>query len=167
MEKNNNMTKNIELSIRMRGEILHHVTKLEKWIESSISSVFAENADMQTWLVVILLDRMTFDGKISAYEQIMKHKFQQDFKKKCQKLFSELRYIKDERNVFAHFMLSPKHSKENEDTGLIGLLNFRNSIETKEYSTEKINQIIQRVERCIIEIEKIDAEGQINDNPIQ
>lgn len=161
------MTKNIELSIKLRGEVLHHVTKLEKWIESSISSVFAENTDMQTWIVVLLLDRMTFDGKISAYEQIFKHKFKQDFKKKCQKLFSELRYIKDERNVFAHFMLSPIHSKENEDNDLIGLLNFRNSIETKEYSSEKVKQIIQRIERCISEIEKLDAELQVNDNPIQ
>jgi len=73
------------------------------------------------------------------------------FKKNYSKLFSELRYVKDERNKFAHYV----HYLRDEPTDSITLLNFRDVIMLVDYDKEKYNLLIKRIDRCFKEVREM------------
>lgn len=138
------------LCIKYRGTVLDECSSLEKFIETFICIFFTLGGHRAVTMLEVLLDRFHFDGKIAVFESLIKKSAGGDFKKKYGKLFGELRYIKDERNKFAHYV---QHiDKESE---YVILINFRDSQTHVTYTPESFKLLIKRIERCSLEIKKI------------
>ncbi len=148
---NNSKTKIRNLGYKYRGEILSTCCVLEKDIEDFIMSYFVEDYDKWYIMRETLLDRFHFDGKISVLEVLIKKSVQENFKKQYGKLFSELRFVKDERNKFAHYV----QFLSNTNNDFVTLVSFRDGIKQEDYSSEKYKSIIDRILRCIKEVREL------------
>lgn len=134
----------IALGIEYRGTVLDACVYLEKWMDTYIVYYFTYDGDIAMEMLELLLDRMSFDAKISTFEAILKKKLSKDlFKKTYSKLFSELRYVKDERNKFAHYV-----QKVNSENNVV-LICFRNSQTPHVYDKSKYELLLSRIEKCV------------------
>jgi hypothetical protein len=70
------------------------------------------------------------------------------------KLFSELRYLKDIRNKFAHYLVVV-YPNANKPPKEFHLLNYRNGVEVKIFSKGDFDLFNKRLEKCIEEIGKL------------
>lgn len=144
-------------SIEYRGLILHEASILEKMIDGFICRYFFDtktSAQLNNAFIVTILDRTSFDSKISIFEALLKIKYgKDDFKKKHYKLFSEIRKAKDHRNIFAHYIIdiySPDEVAKYPNS--ITLVGFRNAVTQEVYTDSIIDQILSSMRKCVNEI---------------
>ena len=83
----------------LRGVILDNFSVLEHHIETYIVVFFFGNPNNEFHFKNVILERMTFENKLTAFESILK-------KLKCadRKLIEEITTLKNIRNTFAHKM---------------------------------------------------------------
>lgn len=134
-------------SYQIRGEILNLCTILEKDIEDFICKYFIDDSDKQIELFIIVLDRMTFDTKISVFEVLMK-KIYDNFDKKYAKLFVELRFVKEHRNIMAHHIVDIFKDHKALKQG-VGFISYRNIANVTNYDKGKLKNVIDRTGKCI------------------
>ncbi len=145
-------TKSTNLSIKWRGTVIAYCSVLEKEIETFIADYFVSDSQKNYVFWTVMLDRFHFDGKISVFEELIKQSCDKPtFKKTYSRLFSELRYVKDERNRFAHYV----HFVGDDQTDSVTLLSFRDVIKPIDYSKETFKSLISRIDRCYKEVKKL------------
>jgi hypothetical protein len=136
-----------------RGHIIDACSWLEKYIETFILDFFVEERGTKWDLMrEVLLDRFHFDGKIATMEVLVKKSAGADFKKQYGKLFGELRYIKEHRNFFAHYV---QIAKVNSDD--ISLLSLRDGAKTLDYTEKDLRTLFERILKCsdaVVELKK-------------
>jgi hypothetical protein len=142
----------IALGIEYRGTVLDACVYLEKWIDTYIVYYFTWDGDIAMEMLELVLDRVSFDSKISIFEAILKKKTKDLFKKTHSKLFSELRFVKDERNKFAHYI-----QKINNETNVV-LICFRNSQTHYEYTGANYELLLSRIEKCAQVVKDMSSE---------
>ncbi len=151
------MTKTEQLvrqSVNYRGLILQNCIHLERAIDTYIVKYLSDDDVKQLDIFVFLLDRMSFDAKISVLQSILQRD-NADYKKKYDKLMGKIRQAKDERNIFAHYSLkTDMQAVKSFPTGLTYMA-FRNKVDHKPYTNEKILELIEIINNCTEEIEKI------------
>ncbi len=140
----------IALGIKYRGTIIDECAALEKWIESYIAMYFTWNGERAFEMLELVLDRLTFDSKIGVFEAMLKKKHKDQFKKLYDKLMSELRIIKDERNKFAHYNQHLENSEQ-----IVILSSYRNSHTLHKYTNDDFVRLINRIERCGLIIKEL------------
>ena len=128
-----------------RGCILNASIDLERAIDAYLTKYMTTDENKQLDIFIFLLDRMSFDAKISAFQAILQRDNPQDFKKKYDKLMGKIRMWKDERNVFAHYSLNDSDNAVNNVSKFVRLVNFRNKIDFKEYTGEKFIEILSGI----------------------
>ncbi|PTQ99197.1 hypothetical protein C8P68_10212 [Mucilaginibacter yixingensis] len=131
-----------------RGHIIDACSWLEKHIEVFILDFFVGERGVR-WDMMreILLDRFHFDGKIATMEVLVKKSAGSQFKKQYGKLFGELRYIKDQRNFFAHYVQIARL-----DTDDISLISLRDGTKTLNYTEKELRELFERILRCSNEV---------------
>jgi hypothetical protein len=136
-----------------RGHIIDACSWLEKHIEVFILDFFVgERGTRWDMMREILLDRFHFDGKIATMEVIIKKSAGANFKKQYGKLFGELRYIKEQRNFFAHYVQIARL-----DTDDISLISLRDGTKTLNYTEKELKALFERIVQCsnaVIELNK-------------
>jgi len=95
----------------------------------------------------VLLDRFHFDGKIATMEALVKKAAGTNFKKQYGKLFGELRYIKEQRNFFAHYVQIARF-----ETDDISLLSLRDGAKTLNYTEMELRTLFERILKCSDEV---------------
>lgn len=148
MENNHKLL--LEKAFSYRGQILEHSVILEKAIEEFICKYIADtNNDIKYKITIYLIDRMSFDSKISVFQSILQSQSDKIvYKKKYDKLIGKIRMAKDERNFFAHYLTSYSQTDINTSEKNLTLVNFRNSINRKTYDEQKISSIISDIVNC-------------------
>jgi len=127
-----------------RGHIIDACSWLEKRIEVFILDFFVgERGTKWDLMREILLDRFHFDGKIATMEVLVKKSAGAGFKKQYGKLFGELRYIKEQRNFFAHYVQIVKV-----DTDDISLISLRDGTKTLDYTEKDLRTLFERILKC-------------------
>ena len=91
----------------------------------------------------ILLDRFHFDGKIATTEVLVKKSAGPHFKKQYGKLFGELRYIKEQRNFFVHYVQIARLNTDD-----ISLISLRDGTKTLNYTEKELKGLFERILRC-------------------
>lgn len=128
----------------LRGLVITQMAGLEKAVDTYISNYFTADTSKQVELFVLLLDRMTFDGKRTAFEAILKkNNTPTDYKKTYKGMIEDLRKLIVKRNQFAHFIFDEHTEIEEKQHHVIGLMEFRNTVNTIWYSEEDISKIGQ------------------------
>lgn len=136
-------------SIEYRGTILHKCISLEKLLDYCITHHFSDEVNKRQELTELLLDRTYFDSKIGIWETIMKKLYSKEvFKKRFSKLFSEMRYCKDQRNIFAHYMVYSYDNAIEDYPKKISFINFRNSMTLEHYPINEYEQLLERIDKC-------------------
>ena len=131
-----------------RGHIIDACSWLEKHIEVFILDFFVgERGTRWDMMREILLDRFHFDGKIATMEALVKKSAGPHFKKQYGKLFGELRYIKEQRNFFAHYVQIVRL-----DTNDISLISLRDGAKTLNYTEKELKGLFERILRCSNEV---------------
>ena len=136
-----------------RGHIIDACSWLEKHIEVFILDFFVGQRGTKWDLMrEVLLDRFHFDGKIATMEVLVKKSAGADFKKQYGKLFGELRYIKEQRNFFAHYVQIARL-----DTDDISLVSLRDGTKTLNYTEKDLRTLFERILKCsdaVVELNK-------------
>lgn len=131
-----------------RGHIIDACSWLEKNIEVFILDFFVgERGTRWDMMREILLDRFHFDGKIATMEVLVKKSAGTQFKKQYGKLFGELRYIKEQRNFFAHYVQIARL-----DTDDISLISLRDGTKTLNYTEKELMGLFERILKCSNEV---------------
>ena len=131
-----------------RGHIIDACSWLEKHIEVFILDFFVgERGTRWNMMREILLDRFHFDGKIATMEVLVKKSAGVHFKKQYGKLFGELRYIKEQRNFFAHYVQITRL-----DTDDISLISLRDGTKTLNYTEKELKELFERILKCSDEV---------------
>ena len=138
----------IELSIKYRGEILHHSIQIEKDVDTYLANYFIHDVEKQIELLELILDRLTFDAKLAILDVMLRKRHPGIYDKKFSKLISELRILKDQRNMFAHYMMFSFYNEGDEIPKEFQLVNFRNSTDFKKFSKGDYILFKQRVLKC-------------------
>lgn len=134
-----------------RGHIIDACSWLERYIEVFILDFFvSERGTKWDMMREILLDRFHFDGKIATMEVLVKKSVGADFNKKYKKLFGELRYIKDQRNFFAHYIQIARL-----DTDDISLISLRDGAKTLNYTETDLKNLFDRIRKCSDEVAEL------------
>jgi|GEM_PF-2326734 hypothetical protein len=139
----------VDLSIHYRGVILHDCIALENKICINMAYYFVNSPALYKDIREVLIDRLTFDAKIAILKEIMQRQFPDEFGKKYDKLFSELRVIKEIRNRFAHY---PVYTYFKEDAKIpkeFSLINFRDGDGKKVFSKGDFELTRKRIIKCI------------------
>ena len=140
-----------------RGHIIDACNWLEKHIEVFILDFFVrERGTRWDMMREILLDRFHFDGKIATMEVLVKKKAGANFKKQYGKLFGELRYIKEQRNFFAHYVQIARL-----DTDDISLISLRDGAKTLNYTEKELKVLFERILKCSNEV--VELNKKVND----
>lgn len=147
----------VERSMHYRGVILHKCIILEQEIEDIIIKYFVSDFGKHIDMHEIIIDRMTFDGKIAAFEELLKRNIspEDQFDKVYGKLFSELRYLKDIRNKFAHYNIDMSFSRKQKMPKEFSLISYRNGAKAKVFSKGDFDQFNTRIAKCIEELIKL------------
>lgn len=136
-----------------RGHIIDACSWLEKRIEVFILDFFVgERGNKWDMMREILLDRFHFDGKIATMEVLIKKSAGADFKKLYSKFFGELRYIKEQRNFFAHYVQIARL-----DTDDISLISLRDGAKTINYTETDLRKLFDRINKCSDEVSALNA----------
>ncbi|TSJ36582.1 hypothetical protein FO440_22405 [Mucilaginibacter corticis] len=131
-----------------RGHIIDACSWLEKHIEVFILDFFVgERGTRWDMMREILLDRFHFDGKIATMEVLVKKSAGTNFKKLYGKLFGELRYIKEQRNFFAHYVQIARL-----DTDDISLISLRDGAKTLNYTEQELKDLFEKILKCSNEV---------------
>ncbi|MCO5945343.1 hypothetical protein [Mucilaginibacter flavidus] len=138
----------IQLSIKYRGEILHDSIQIEKEVDTFLANYFINDVEKQIELLELILDRLTFDAKLAIFDTMLKKLHPGIYEKKFSKLISELRILKDQRNMFAHYMTYSFYDELDEIPKEFQLINFRNSTDFKKFSKGDYLLFKQRVVKC-------------------
>jgi hypothetical protein len=144
------------LSARFRGEVLERCVEVEMAINAHIMYFFhKDDIDMGVKLVNYLLDRMSFDAKISVFQHMLQTKFEKDYKKSCDKMMGKIRALKDHRNVFAHYMTYI--GVDAPSTG-VNYYKMRNELDFTHYDVNAIGVIFEQTKECVNWIETLTKE---------
>jgi len=149
------------LAIMFRGTILGECINLEKMIDDFIVKDISFDEDTQMKIFTTLLDRMTFESKITAFTAILDEA--QDlagFVKTNTKgyphkdLIKKLRIIKDERNYFAHQIawISIDALIYYPD---VAFANFRDKTKIELYNSERVLKMVELIHRAVDEIQDL------------
>jgi hypothetical protein len=134
-----------------RGHIIDACSWLEKYIEVFILDFFVgERGTRWDMMREVLLDRFHFDGKITTMEVLVKKSAGTNFKKQYGGLFRELRYIKEQRNHFAHYVQIARL-----DTDDISLLSLRDGAKTLNYTEMELKTLFERILKCSHEVTEL------------
>ena len=135
--------------ILYRGTILHRCTYLEKEIELYMLHHFSSPKNVISDIGEVIMPKISFDGKISCFQEILKRNVGDDvFSKKYEKLFSELRYVKDVRNKMAHWPMYTNYGETEKIPKEFSLINFYNSIDIKPFTKGDFDQFTKRLHKC-------------------
>lgn len=128
-------------SCMLRGLVITQMAGLEKALDTYLSNYFTADTSKQLELFELLLDRMTFDGKRTAFEAILKKNHTPaEYKKNYKGMIEDLRKLIVKRNQFAHFIFD-EHNEIKGNVYHIGLMEFRNAVNTIWYSEEDVAKI--------------------------
>lgn len=103
----------------------------------------------------VILDRLTFDAKIAAVQDILKIKAGGKFEKTYGKLIKELRSVKEDRNRFAHHIVDVYYNRDEPIPKEFSLINFRTKVDSKVFSKGEYELLLKRIYRCREEINKV------------
>lgn len=128
-----------------RGYLLAQFAALEATIDVYIASYFIDS-DKKYELMNVILNRLTFEAKRTALKTILDKKSPDFVKTKnntwpSSKFIEELRLLNNERNIFAHYVLTLKVS----ETAIISLMEFRDKSQVVEYDWPKYESIVKRI----------------------
>jgi hypothetical protein len=147
-----------ERTYPVRGKIIAHFAKFEKYIEALLAAEFSSNDADRRKMQNIVFDRMNFESKRTSVKTILLNRaiekgFEPSKKKghPDKRLMEELTYLNSIRNQFAHFPTIQATNKL-EYGNAIGLMEFRDSPNFKWYTFEEIDTIINRIESAKTEI---------------
>lgn len=142
-----------------RGLLISSFQSLEKAIEYFIADYFIKDPAKSSELTSIILDRMTFEAKRTAYKAILiKTAESNGFVKTNKKGYifkdhlDEISQLNSIRNMFAHYF--PVIPGSN-DGSVIALAEFRDNFSTKHYSKEDMDTIINRIHKTRDEVGKV------------
>lgn len=150
-----------EFSIAFRGSVLNECIFLEKAIDDFIAKDISPDEKIQTRIFQILLDRMTFEGKITAFSAILDDAQDKAGFIKTRKtgyphkeLIDNIKRIKNERNYFAHYVawLQPEALKFYPN---VGFINFRDKGVIEWYNEENVMALIALIHKVVKEIYKM------------
>ena len=139
-----------ELSSRYRGYVLERCVEVENSVNGYIMKFFFDDLKKGMLLVFYLLDRLSFDAKISVFQSMLQKRFGKDYKRNCDKMMGKIRAVKDDRNIFAHYLLNLR-----QDAPALGVSYFkmRNDVALVNYDNDKMKIVFERIEECIVWIE--------------
>ncbi|HTD97992.1 MAG TPA: hypothetical protein VK668_01845 [Mucilaginibacter sp.] len=145
-----------------RGNLINKFSGFEKAVEYFIGNYFMAGNLKLNEMMNVLLDRMTFESKRTAFKAILdKKELDKGFIKTKNnsfhhsEFFNEIRLLNDQRNYFAHYVLVI--SSEAKDK-IIGLAEFRDSMNIIWYSLPEYNAIIHRVYTVTEKVRKLTDE---------
>ncbi len=125
-----------------RGKVVELAIVLEKAIEEYILAYITTDLVAKYKITVYLIDRMTFDGKISVLQNILKPNLEAS---EYKKLMAKLRIAKEDRNFFAHQLTSYSQEDISLSEAQITFVNFRNDINRKTFKTEALEKITANI----------------------
>ncbi len=148
----------IDRCIHYRGYILNRCTILESDIELYVLYHFSSTKNVLIDLHQTVLQKLTFDAKISTFQEILNRNVGDEiFEKKYSKLFIELRYIKDVRNKMAHWPMFVGYKSNEKIPKEFSLISYYNSMENKPYTKGDFELFNKRMDKCIEVIEEVTA----------
>ncbi|MGN6637844.1 MAG: hypothetical protein ACTHJ8_02975 [Mucilaginibacter sp.] len=130
-------------SLLQRGLVISQMSALEKSIENYICHYLSKDETKQVEILELLLDRMTFDGKRTTFEAILKkNNSQPDYKKKYKAMIEDIRKLIVKRNHFAHYIFNDEDAIDGNKHDSVGLIEYRNSTNTIWYSQDDVTKIV-------------------------
>jgi hypothetical protein len=139
------------LSIMFRGTILAECIDLEKTIDDFIAKDITFDEETQLRIFSVILDRLTFESKITAFSFILDEA--QDlagFVKTNTKgyphkeLIKKLRIVKDERNYFAH-QTAWIQVEALRYYPQVAFVNFRDKTKVELYDNDRIDKMVDLI----------------------
>lgn len=150
-----------ETAIFYRGTILHECIILEKTIDDFIAKDISLDEEVGVRVFQILLERMTFDSKITAMSAIMDDAQRIAGFIKTKKgryphadLIKNIKTIKDERNYFAH---QPAWIRPDvlDHYPSVAFVNFRDTAKIEFYDQTRVSKLIELIHGVVKEIEEL------------
>lgn len=140
-----------------RGYVINSFSVLEKKIETIIAEHF-KIEDKRMEFIMTIMDRMNFESKRSSLKSIFDNiEVSNGFAKTKNnsypnsKLFDEIRRLNDQRNYFAHHMLTSNPPKGK----VIGITEMRDDINTRWYSEEEIEKEVTGMFNAVKKLDEI------------
>ena len=142
-----------DFSVKLRGEVLERCIEFEMAINQYIMTYFHKtDKNKQFDVLFYLLDRMSFDAKISVFQEMLKQRFGDDYKNICERKIGKLRWLKEHRNVFAHYMTDLRADSPSNG---VNYFKFRNKMQFEYYDLEKIETIFTQANEVVKWIEEL------------
>jgi hypothetical protein len=143
-----------------RGSLIDEFCHLEHTIEKYLVRYFFDESEKRRELKNLILDRLTFEAKRTALKAMLDEKEKEKgfIKTKSNKyahteLISEIRLLNDQRNYFAHYYLAiPAKFPSNL---VICLAEYRDYVKTHDYTIEKYESILDRIEQAIRKLDTL------------
>ena len=160
MAEDESRNKKLLKSKEYRGEILHHMANLDMLLNFYISLYFCGSNEQKVLDMIILVlgdDRMSLSSKAQvfyylatkydkvwydSYKSPRKH----DIKKQPYSLNSDLVYIIEQRNIFAHRLFdNSAFDKKPTSKDAIRFTRFKNAVEGVDFDPISFNTLFQVV----------------------
>lgn len=131
-----------------RGMFIDKFCFLEVQIESYLAQSFIVDSKNMMYFKSIILDRLTFESKRTAFRALLlKHNPDTNHKK----LLDEIRKLNEKRVQFAHYYLALHGNRRVSDI-VIMLTEYRDSIDIISYTVTQFDAVISRMEFVIKQI---------------
>lgn len=155
-EQKNDYLEIIKSAIQVRGFIIHNLTYLERCIDEAIAAHFCKDHKLREQMLelVISANGMNFKSKREILKSIIEKNYS-DIDDKYPTLFTHVKEISEERNIFAHRLLntSAEGMKKFKDTGELSFVAI--SKVNKYYTKQDLDLIVQKSNNCIIAFRQI------------
>lgn len=138
-------------SYAFRGKIIAHFAMFEKTLDGLLAAEFSSTGEGRRKMQNVIFDRMTFESKRTAVKTLLLDRAKAEgfvpSKKKgnpYNQLIDDLSYLNALRNQFAHYPTVQATNKE--EYGMaIGLLESRDNPNSKWFTSNQIDEIIEKI----------------------
>ncbi|WP_419803524.1 hypothetical protein [Mucilaginibacter sp.] len=137
---------------KARGTIINQIIFLERVIDEFLSGYFCDNLIKKRELMELHLgDKLPFEVKRNIFSILLKDHYP-DFLIKHPKLIKDIISVIEHRNIFAHYLLDTGEEALtilDDEIPKIGFIRYKKNTETIWYTSEKINEIVAQINRCV------------------
>ncbi|HWZ02014.1 MAG TPA: hypothetical protein VNX40_00315 [Mucilaginibacter sp.] len=145
-----------------RGLFISKFSMVELFMDAAICFYFTRDEEMAKDLIFMVINRLTFESKRTAFKAILeKISIADGFKKTknnkwpYSELLNEIRLLNDHRIYFAHYAIFGGKST---DENVIELMEYRDQKKRIIYSKAEYYKLIKRLGNVISQVMKIQTE---------
>ncbi|MES2827847.1 MAG: hypothetical protein V4687_06825 [Bacteroidota bacterium] len=130
-----------------RGTVINKMITLERTVDFYLAHYFSSNAAKEKELMLLIFgnERITFGNKVDILSHLCKSK-SVDLSENYPTLLKDLRFLIEQRNILAHFVIIDDAISEHLPDGTIELMKLKNEGSRLHFNTEDFDLAVSKIE---------------------